>query len=294
MYAHWYRGKMLGRVGGGPFVRREPQYNRELHGEIRRLALERYGPDVEAFLPFNLRARSRLLRESSYDALGVLAEFENGLRADVALREMRWEDGTLGVELEAALTVNGGPFVMRRKGARILWIPPEELRNELPEEALDVTDELRKAQAQVLLRSKRNRAEFALQTPTELVLVKAGSDPEAKRPVLIAATEIDAGSAAAGARLPKGDWDFHVLVEVAGFTAVAEALRPVARGRIPFLRRRERKTLTLTATSDGRLIERTALKRQVAGRLPGLTKSFQRLRRRGRAAIGRARRRPAT
>ena len=69
-----------------------------------------------------------------------------------------------GVELEAALTVNGGPLVMKRKGARILWVPPEELRSELPAEALDVTDELRKAQVQVLLRSTRNRAEFALQT----------------------------------------------------------------------------------------------------------------------------------
>jgi glycosyltransferase involved in cell wall biosynthesis len=41
---HWYRGKMLGRMGGAPFVRREPEYNRELHAQIRKLALERYRP----------------------------------------------------------------------------------------------------------------------------------------------------------------------------------------------------------------------------------------------------------
>ena len=39
------------------FLRREPEYRRRLYEEIRRLALERYGPEIEGDLPFNLRVR---------------------------------------------------------------------------------------------------------------------------------------------------------------------------------------------------------------------------------------------
>jgi glycosyltransferase involved in cell wall biosynthesis len=294
MYAHWYRSKALARVGGGPFVRREPKYRHELYEEIRRLALERYGPEVDGLLPFNLRMRSMLLREGSYESLGVLAAFENELRADVTVREIRWEGKTLELELEARLGGERHPFTVTRRGARMDWIPPESLRAELPAEALDLTDELEKSQAQVLLRSKRNQTEFAVRTRSELVLVRAGDDPGAKQPVLVARAEIDPRKAAAGARLGAGDWQLHVNVVMAGFTAMADAVRVPARTRFPLLARRDPKNLILTTTRDGRLVERPAFKRQAARRLPGLTKRWRRFRRRGRAAIARARGRPAT
>src|SRR3954466_14252886 len=47
--SHWYRGKMLGRVGNQPFVTREPDYNRRIYEEIRRLALERYDEGIVAW-----------------------------------------------------------------------------------------------------------------------------------------------------------------------------------------------------------------------------------------------------
>jgi glycosyltransferase involved in cell wall biosynthesis len=291
MYMHWYRGKMLGRVGGGPFVRREPEYNRELHREIRRLALERYGPEVERRLPFNLRARSRLLRESTYESLGVLAAFENELRAEVVLRETGWDDGILALELEARLVGATEQLVFRQGRDTIRWEPPAPLRAELPEDTLDVTEELERSQVQVLLRSKRTRAEFSVQARLEVVPVSAGEDRDVKSPVLVAVAEIDPRSAAAGSPLAPGDWEVHVLVDVADFTAVTESLRPKAEAR---LRRPAPKTLTLTVTTDGRLMQRTPLKRELSRRLPGLVQRFRRFRRRGRAAIARARRRPAT
>ena len=47
MYAQWYRGKMLSRVGGACFLRREPDYRRALYDEVLRLVLERYPPELD-------------------------------------------------------------------------------------------------------------------------------------------------------------------------------------------------------------------------------------------------------
>jgi glycosyltransferase involved in cell wall biosynthesis len=293
MYAHWYRGKMLGRVGGGPFVRRDPQYNRELHGEIRRLALERYGPDVEAFLPFNLRMRSRLLRASTYESLGVLAAFENELRADVVLREMRWEDGVLAIELEARLSGEREPFAVVRRGTRAYWVPPAALVEELPEETRDVTEELEDSQVQILLRSTRNQAEYVVPTRREMVFVRAPDGNGGKAPVMIAAAEIDPRTAAAGSKLRQGEWQVHVLVSAFDYVAVTDSLRRPASELLGRLRERNPRPLTLTATRDGRLIERPELRRRVTRRLPRLTQRVRRFRRRGRAAIARVRRRAA-
>ena len=62
LLAHWYRGKMLGRVGGASFGRRDEALSRRLVETIRALALERYDERVDDRLAFNLRVRSALLR----------------------------------------------------------------------------------------------------------------------------------------------------------------------------------------------------------------------------------------
>ena len=88
MRSHWYRGKMLGRVGGANFMTRDPAQRRPLYEEIRKLALERFGDEVDDYLAFNARLRSRLLRAGDYDGLMALAKFEAGLRTEASLLEL--------------------------------------------------------------------------------------------------------------------------------------------------------------------------------------------------------------
>ena len=292
LYAHWYRSKLLSRVGSGPFVRREPQYRRELYDEIRRLALERYGPEVNDRLPFNLRMRSSLLREGSYESIGALAELEDGLEGDVTVRRMRLDDGVLRLELRAAL---GGsqPLAFVREGARMVWRPPEAVRRELRAEELEASEGLKRSNVQVLLRSTRDGSEYTLPTVSEMVMVSTSEGSETKMPVLIAVSEASVLEAAAGARLPAGQWHVRVLVDVAGFTAIADAVRLAPRSRFDLLRwRRDPRPLRITVTGDGRLRMRPPLRRRLARRLPRRARRLlRRARRRGRAAIGRTRRR---
>jgi glycosyltransferase involved in cell wall biosynthesis len=223
LLAHWYRGKMLGRVGGTWVRNRGPDVQRAFYDEIHALARERYGPGVERWLPANLRVRSFLLRERTFDSLAALASWEAELRADVTVGEARWDgDGTFVLPFEARLVgMDGGPLLFASRGERTIWLPPEGLRAELPEETVDMTDALRNATAKVLIRSRDDDTEFALPAQVELDLAPA--EDGYVTPVLTGTARVEAGQAAAGATPSAGRWDVIGSVTVCGFSAVGRA-----------------------------------------------------------------------
>jgi glycosyltransferase involved in cell wall biosynthesis len=192
LLAHWYRGKMLGRVGGGYFARRDPAYRRELYDEVRRLALERYDDGVERWLSPALRVRSRLLRAGDLGALEALAAAEAGLRADVQA------DTGAVIRFEARLA--GGPG-FRRDGDRVLWSAPAGV----PDPGLDVTDEIERARVDLVVRSLEDMTEYVLPGETA-----ARIEDDAV---------VQAGEASAGS-VPPGRWELIAAVNVAGFSAV--------------------------------------------------------------------------
>jgi glycosyltransferase involved in cell wall biosynthesis len=275
MLAHWYRGKMLGRVGGRPFVNREPEYSRELYDEIRRLALERYGPEIDSFLPFNLRVRSHLLREGDFEALGALAAFESELRAELDLRSAKFQGDRVALELRATVAGEDGPLLFERRGAQWVWRPPEALRSSLENSDLAV-EELRKSNLQIVLRSPKDKSEYVIPTRTEVVLVSAGEAGDAKKAVLIVAADVEVATAAAGSRIRAGDWEVRAVVDVAGFAAI----EPVTQTRFWA----EPEQLVISTTPDGRLAKRRLLRRRLARRFPRLVRLVRRGRGRGDAA----------
>ena len=116
LYSRWYRGKMLNRlekVHSHPDRgRRRPVYT-AMHDE----AVARFPASVDDFLPFNLRARSRLLRDGDYDALEALVEFETTLRTEARALEVREQPGSAELRIEAELA--GLRFT--RAGDRVVW-----------------------------------------------------------------------------------------------------------------------------------------------------------------------------
>jgi glycosyltransferase involved in cell wall biosynthesis len=242
LLSHWYRGKMLKRVGGAAFGRRQerdPAYNRALYEEIHRLALERYDAGVDAFLPFNLRLRSHLLRAGDFAGLEALAGFESSLRARA---DAYLVNRGRGVELRLDVTLDGAeqPLRFERRGERIAWVPPASLADRLPAELLELPDGLEATLVQVLLRAKADQVEFAQPTKVEPRLTTEGTVAFAVD------SRIGPRRAAAGGPLP-GDGVWEVLVNpiVAGFTATAPAHR---RGAKP--------SLKLEVTERGTLRER--------------------------------------
>jgi poly(ribitol-phosphate) beta-N-acetylglucosaminyltransferase len=236
LLTHWYRGKMLGRVGGRGFANREEEFNRELVGAIRSLALDRYDDRVHERLAFNMRARSLLLRAGDYDGLLRLAELESALHARVRAR-VQGDGRRLTLSLRAAL--RGLEFA--RDGERLAWRPPAPLRAVL--DGLDATAAVQDSNVQVLLHSLRDGIEYTLPARTTVAL------EDGTRPVLRTDVDVEVATAAAGARLPDGDWELRVIVTVAGFSHA----RSVRRNGAP---------VVLTAASGRLSVRRDVLLRQ--------------------------------
>jgi glycosyltransferase involved in cell wall biosynthesis len=222
---HWYRGKMLGRLGGSAFGKREPDYNRELYSEIRRLAEDRFPEDAAAKLPFNLRMRSHLLRHGSIEDLHALAARETELRARTRLKAVRGDGTWLSLDVEAALAgAKHGPLTFRRSGDRVLWIPPAEL-GPLPDDLLDVTGELKRARLQVLL-SGGDGVEYVLPGRTTVRLEPVdGAQEGTVQAVVSTSAHVAPSIAAGGAPLPAGHWELEALISIAGFSHVRAVKR---------------------------------------------------------------------
>jgi glycosyltransferase involved in cell wall biosynthesis len=283
LLTHWYRGKMLGRVGGRFYLRREAEYRRELYEEVRRLALERYDWDVEAGLPFNLRVRSHVLRGGMFDALEALGTLEPELVTQVTVREVRRRGSDQQVHVEARVLVGEEPLRFARRGERLFWIPPEAVRGGLTEQQLDVTDVLDASTVQVLVRSTVDRSEYVVPAEVETRLVPEGKgSDDVVTQVVVARARVAPATGAAGAPLPPGDWDVFGVVTVAGFSATARARRPAS------------DPLKLTMSPAGILTERRPpadeiprLHQRVARRIPRLARLIKRATGAGGAAVRR-------
>jgi hypothetical protein len=214
LLTHWYRGKMLGRVGGRSFSRRDDALSRRLVDTIRALALERYDEGVHDRLAFNLRVRSALVRAGRYESLHRLAEFESAVRARLKVRVSGGDGEQIALRLTATLG-SPGELDFVHEGDRMLWRPPEPLRDALAGADLDVTEALRASHVEVFLRSLRDGSDYLVPSQTELSLAGPGA---AVRPRLEVRADIQAAGGAAGAPLPDGDWEVHALVSVAGFS----------------------------------------------------------------------------
>ena len=273
LMAHWYRGKMLGRVGGTWFVNRPEAVRRAFFAEVDALAAERFGPWVDRWLPANMRVRSSLLRRRDYSALAALASWEADLHVDVAVEASR-RPSSLSF---TARLLDGAdrPLLFSRRGDRVLWTPPAALRDALPEDVLDMTDALGNATASLSVRSVSDGTEFVL--PASVALDGAGADDAGA--VLRGSAVLDAASAAGGTRLDAGRWAVLGTVTICGFSAV---------GRARSARTAAEYVISVDASGGvveaGSLGVSSAVKGKLARRLPGLAAAFRRAQRRRRAA----------
>ena len=247
LMTHWYRGKLLRRLGPAFFPHIDDEWRRDVYREIRKLALERFGPWADKHLPFVMRVRAELLREDRYDDLITLARMEERMKANLVVRDLRREGEQLHLHLEGTLRRPAGPLVFVRRGERILWKPPADLGAGLPEDTLDVTKTLPRSRADVFLRHQETRAEFELPVEASTRLEPVGDDPDRLRAVVDLHAVIDPAAGAAGAPLPEGEWRVLGELFVAGFRAPN-----------PITRRTGRIERLLVTTGDGTVTERWA------------------------------------
>ena len=166
LYARWYRGKMLNRVEK---VHANPDlaHRRALYEAMHELAVERFPEGVDAFLPFNLQQRSRLLRAGDYDELAALADTETALRARARRRRGALRAGRRGAR------GRGGAGAAARSSAtrsgRVRWA------------GQDATEALESSTVQLLLKLRETQEEYRVPAEAALRLEPAGDGGAARR-----------------------------------------------------------------------------------------------------------------
>ena len=221
-YAHWYRGKVLRRLGLATVHQQDSDYRAQVFEAARELIEERFPPRLDERLAYNLRLRAALARRSDLEALERLAAFDKGLHARARVEGARTRDGSALVRVRCGLRREDGPAVpVARARDRLLWQPPAELEGLWDAGERDVTEALR-ARAKVVLRSHHDETEWVVPTATEAT-VPGAPDGEVVRLRVMGEATVDSAVAAAGAPLPPGRYGFRVEVSLAGFSAEAPA-----------------------------------------------------------------------
>jgi glycosyltransferase involved in cell wall biosynthesis len=221
-HLHWYRSKVLRRLGRATAHQRDREYRVQVYEATRQLMEERFPPRLDDRLAYNLWLRARLARRGDLEGLERLAAFDDGVRARARVVGARTLDRSALVRVRCGLRWHGGPAVpVARDRERLLWQPPAELEGLWGESERDLATAL-DARTRVVLRSQDDKTEWVLPTATTIAVPRA-RDGEAVRARVVAEVRVDPAVAAAGAPLPPGWYTVRVTVSLAGFAAEAPA-----------------------------------------------------------------------
>src|SRR3954451_19170637 len=226
--AEWFLWAILRRLGGAALLRRQEPGRTEMVRDMRRLAAERFGPDVAARLPAAPRVRARLLAAGRLDGLLNLARHEAAIGGEARVRGARWRDGVLRLELEGTLIdVDGRALELHREGDALRLALPAGLPGA---EAVrpadrDASADLRHADLRVFVRRREGEEEYVLPASTRPTLNDA--DGDGVRVTVDAVAALDPARAAAGAPLAAGVYDLFADIRVSGLAVARRlAVRP--------------------------------------------------------------------
>jgi glycosyltransferase involved in cell wall biosynthesis len=211
-HVHWYRGKVLLRLG----TQRDDAYRAQVYDAARALILERFPPRLDEALAYNLRLRARLARRDDAVGLEGLVGFESKLRARARVVASRREDGALILKVTGRLRRAGRRAIsVVRWGERMLWAPPPELAGVLSAKDRDLTGAL-DGEVGLVLRSRRDETEWALNVESR---THVPASEGILFPRVSGRARIDPLAAAGGGPLPSGDYDVRAVMTIVGFSA---------------------------------------------------------------------------
>jgi glycosyltransferase involved in cell wall biosynthesis len=226
LLGHWYRSKMLNRLGGGRFRAYPEDYRAELFEEIRTLADERFGPGVEERLSAILRIRAALMRAGRFDGLAAFAEVETAWRAQLEVRSAEWDGGVLTVRVAGSIAdAEGRPLTLRREEGRLRLPLPEDMpgAEDVPPAARDVEDEWPRSALRAFLRDRAGGEEHLVAAEFEARVHEEGDEATVQ---LEGDVRLDPQTAAAGGPLRAGVWDAYALVASCGLSVTVRMAAP--------------------------------------------------------------------
>ncbi|MFF0160853.1 glycosyltransferase family 2 protein [Streptomyces sp. NPDC005263] len=228
LHRRWLRNEMVERMRGRRLLNAPEDYRKELFEEIRGVVVERFEPGVAAGLPLTQRIIADLIAADRFDDVVAFAEWEASVAVRAEPGPVRWEDGSLKIDLTAEYRLGGQPmtFPATRTGAAPAG-PPRDVTEAVARVGADTVEQFGKAKADLMVRERASSAQYfqPVEFTREIVPVEDG---EGVRLVLRATATVDPATAAGGIAPGNGLWDVHVRVKLGGWTKECR-LGPVPR-----------------------------------------------------------------
>ncbi len=215
--AHNYGLRVLrGMFGPSSLTRSEAYY---AEGVARAPGfVERWLPaEVDRLLGATDRARSHLLRSGRLDLLRSLAEVDAETRLSPPAGTMTTHDGLLRLSVTSRWSDRSGePLWFGRRGDRVRRILPDAVADALPEDLLDVTEELAGTSVELFLVSLGSQLAWPLRAEPAVALVAHPDRPDRVGVEVRATVDLDARTAALGGPLAPGVWRLGLTSESLG------------------------------------------------------------------------------
>ncbi|MFI5675260.1 glycosyltransferase family 2 protein [Streptomyces cellulosae] len=218
LHRRWLRIEMVERMRGRRLLDAPGDYRKELFEEIREVVVERFGPGVAAGLPLTQRTIAGLIATDRFDDVVAFAEWEASIALSTEPGSIRWEDGTLKIDLSAEYRAGGQPMTFPAGPAGAAPAdPPKDVAEAIGRVGADTVAQFGKATADLLLRERASSAQYfqPVEFTREIVPVEGG---EQVRLVLRATATVDPATAADGTAPDSGLWDARVRVRLGGWT----------------------------------------------------------------------------
>ncbi|WP_248961621.1 glycosyltransferase family 2 protein [Sphaerisporangium perillae] len=207
LYAHWFRTGVLRLLGGRPLLSARADQRAALYAAMRHLIRERFPEELDAHLPVHLRARAVLVRSGELGRLVALSEASRGISLRAELRDVRWEDGILLLDLAVEIVDAGGaPITFKAEGDRLLWNPPLD-GLVLPSRVTDVTEAVDRARMEVYVRHADYGLIFFIPVSGEVCRSQEG---DTVRLWAVGRARLDVSTAGLARPLRPGEWEVHV------------------------------------------------------------------------------------
>ncbi|NUS25338.1 MAG: glycosyltransferase [Streptomyces sp.] len=223
LFSRWLRNEMVERLRGKRFLKLPEDYAEQLYREIRGVVNERFGPGVLTHVAPMQRVVAGLVAADLYDDVRELAHWEAAIRPTGELTSLTWENGRLNIGFGAEYESGGGPLVFRRgdDGHDVLDLPlTEKAREALAGQGITLDARTGDSDVDLVVRNRDDATQFYLPVESERHEVDAEDAEEegAFRQRITATAVLDPETAAAGAPLAKGIWDFYLRIKAGGWS----------------------------------------------------------------------------
>jgi glycosyltransferase involved in cell wall biosynthesis len=219
--------EMVQRARGRQLLRYPEDYRPVMLGEIRKLLLERFPPEVDRTLSPGNAVIAKLLRAGDEDALLAYARWESTLRVRATVTSMEWSDTALRLQIRCRIEVGGGPdepaarpLLVRETGdgadgSAYVAVPPELLPEGFDPELLRLNPRVRKSLVTFRLRDAIDRARH--EVPNQLVEVPVAGVAGSWTPEFELDVTVDPGARSTDSQFAPGLLDLSAEVWFAGW-----------------------------------------------------------------------------